>query len=317
VRFIVYSDLHFHLWSYGSKIVNGQNSRLLTQQKVLYDLKDYAIKNGIREIFCCGDIFHTPGKIDSEVLATAYSTFKEISEVGIKQWWIPGNHDQKDRAGKIHSLSWLKELGFLVEKLEIFVNYSGLTSLAFLPYTEDKEELIAFFSKVPTNSLCFIHQGVQGVPVPSGFLVDEIFDPAIIPDHVEHVFAGHYHDFKKVSDKLTIPGAPMQHTWADVGKKRGWLDCHVSAHGLTIKHIESDHPKFVRGSSEEAKEGDFVEKDSDTQPEEPRIQLSAADFSDLEKVVEEFSEKKKLDKHTREVGKQLREKKYEVPLDDS
>ena len=139
MRFIVYSDLHLHCWSYGSKLIEGRNSRLLQQIDVLNQMKKYAVQHGIRDIFCCGDVTHTQGRTDAEVLMAGHEVFSGISADGIKQWWIPGNHDYKDRAGTIHSLSWLKELGALVEKQEFFLNYTNGTSLAFLPYTESKD----------------------------------------------------------------------------------------------------------------------------------------------------------------------------------
>ncbi len=314
MRFIVYSDLHLHCWSYGSKLIEGLNSRLLQQIDVLNQMKKYAMRHGIRDIFCCGDVTHTQGRTDAEVSMAGHAAFSGISAEGIKQWWIPGNHDYKDRAGKIHGLSYLKELGALVEKQEFFLNYTNGTSLAFLPYTESKEELLAFFNNVPVNSICFIHQGVSGVPVNSQIFLDEIFDPAIIPEHVDHVFSGHYHDHKLVSPKLTIPGAPMQHTWGDAGQRRGWLDCTIDVGGVDIKHIESDHPKFIRGLAEPYKEGDWREIIEDTMTA-PKIKLSAADFSDLDLIAEEYATKKKLNAHTKSIGKQLRENKYEVPVD--
>ena len=317
MRFIVYSDLHLHLWSYGSKLIEGHNSRLLSQIDVLHQMRNYAVTNKIRDIFCCGDIHHTQGKIDAEVLMAAHPTFTGISDLGIKQWWIPGNHDFKDKAGTIHSLSWLKSCGALIDKQEIFVNYVDDISLAFLPYTESKDEVIAFFDKLPINSICFIHQGVQGVPMTGGWLVDEIFDPSMIPDHVKHVFAGHYHDHKLWTDQLTIPGAPMQHTWRDAGQRRGWLDVKIEGDRIAIKQVESKHPKFVRGLAEAHEEGDFREDYKLVTDEVEKIQLSAADFSDLDTIVDEFAVKKKLNKHTTDIGKQLREGKYEVPLDES
>ena len=106
----------------------------------------------------------------------------------------------------------------------------------------------------------------------------------------------------------------MQQTWGDAGQKRGWLDCKIEAGGVTIKHIESDHPKFIRGLAEPYKEGDWRETLEETMAK-PKIQLSAADFSDLDLIAEEYAVKKKLSAHTKSIGKQLREGKYEVPMD--
>ncbi|GAG32042.1 unnamed protein product, partial [marine sediment metagenome] len=87
----------------------------------------------------------------------------------------------------------------------------------------------------------------------------------MIPDHVKHVFAGHYHTHTEVNDKFTIVGAAMQHNWGDAGKPRGWLVYDTDTN--EVEFIESNHPKFVRisfsegllrGFSEGLVRGNFV-----------------------------------------------------------
>ncbi|MHA2377599.1 MAG: hypothetical protein ACXAB9_15715, partial [Candidatus Thorarchaeota archaeon] len=70
-RFIIFSDLHLHLWTYGSKLVAGRNQRLLDQINVLHQMFEYAEERGINNVFFCGDFFHTHGNLKTEVLDAA------------------------------------------------------------------------------------------------------------------------------------------------------------------------------------------------------------------------------------------------------
>jgi len=113
--------------------------------------------------------------------------------------------------------------------------------LSFLSYTERKQDLEMFFKN--SRSICFIHQGISGVPMGSGFLIDETFHLGMIPQHVDHVYAGHYHTHKRVSDKATVIGSPMQFTWADEGESKGVLIVDTSTGQIEFIALES--PRFV------------------------------------------------------------------------
>jgi DNA repair exonuclease SbcCD nuclease subunit len=312
LRFVVYSDLHLNLWNYKATLKSGYNSRLLAQRSVLEDIRTYCVERNITDLICCGDIFHTRGKIDAEVLDGAYHSFSFIHDSGIYQTWVVGNHDQKTKSGSIHSLSFLQEFGQVVSDFSI--NWPG--EFSFMPYTEDKAELEHFFAECQNanTKICFIHQGVSGVPVKTGVFLDEIFHQDMIPDNVKHVFAGHYHQHKRVSDKITIPGAPMQHTWGDSGNRCGWLDVTYEDDGeVEIKHIESNHPKFVMDPAE-AGEMDFVRDLDLLMEEDGDIDLTSSNFEDLETLISEFSTQKNLDEHSRRIGRNLREGTYEAPV---
>ena len=139
-----------------------------------------------------------------------------------------------------------------------------------------------------------------GVSQKSGYVVDEIFTPDMAA-HVRHVFSGHYHDHKTIGN-VTIPGAPMQHTWGDVGEKRGWLDVTIPDEGpLEITHVESDHPKF----GEDWKANESVEAEPEIARPHPTM------FANLEGLVAEY--KKEMDLYTQKVGDALMDFKYEIP----
>jgi DNA repair exonuclease SbcCD nuclease subunit len=238
MKVLIFSDLHLHNWNYGSTIVDGMNSRLRDQARVLDQIAMYCEHNEVDHIVFGGDLFHTHGKIDAGVLKVAYEGIDRIlekSNVGMDI--LVGNHDTADKSMAVHSLHWLKS--FAQVKVVDTMTHDDLFS--YLPYTEDKAVIEKFFQDA--NPICFLHQGIAGVPMGSGFLINEAFSLDMVPDYVDQVFTGHYHKHGNPSDKVTVPGSTLQLTWADEGDKRGFLiyDTNTGA----IEHIESVAPKFV------------------------------------------------------------------------
>lgn len=243
-RFIVWSDLHLNLWSYGSTVVGGRNTRLSDQQEVIRQIDEYSFKNCINTILFCGDFFHKHSKVDAEVLKAVYESLQDLC-VGRELVFVVGNHDMATKDGSIHSLDLLRQYGTIVDKPMTFSVYND-TIIHAHPYTENKQDLVRFLKRSPTNSVVLMHQGVSGVPVNSkGFTLNESLTPDMIPPTVL-AFTGHYHSPCKVTENLIIPGAPLQLNWTDAGEPRGWLDVTwEEGEEPNIQFIQSVAPKFV------------------------------------------------------------------------
>ena len=240
MRILVFSDLHLHNWSYGSSLGPlGMNSRLLDQADILQQIVSIVGEQEIEKVVFAGDMFHTHGKLDAAVLKVAYDGISDLKiALGLHPQslvMLVGNHDTADKTKAIHSLHWLNEYGMVVD------TWMHDCGLSFLSYTERKKDLEMFFKN--SGHVCFIHQGISGVPMGSGFLIDETFNLGMIPRHVDHVYAGHYHTHKRVSDKATVIGSPMQFTWADEGEEKGVLIVDTSTGQIEFITLES--PKFV------------------------------------------------------------------------
>jgi len=247
MRFLLFSDLHLHSWKYGSTVSEGWNSRLERQAAVVRGMFEYAARKGIRLILFSGDWYHTPSRVATEVLATA-ARIKEALPQDIHLIAIPGNHDIKTKG--LESLSVMNSSNFHVissEKhfstKEFLPNAEDELHLSVLPYTEDSQVLQQFFEKVGSSKekrFVLLHQGVSSVELNSkGFTLNELLKPDMIPSNVVQAFSGHYHSFKRVSDKLTIPGSLMQHTWADKGENRGFLDVTWTGSSMHMQHINT------------------------------------------------------------------------------
>lgn len=255
-RFLVFSDLHLNNWKNGSTVDNiTGNSRLTSQLKFIKYIAIYAESNEIEHILFCGDFFHTPGSIRTEVLHHAWRTLRLIKRKNpnLNFFWLEGNHDQADRDGRAFSTGFLEQFGEIVNYVyrDSVMDIDGIP-VSGLPYTEDKYRLEKFLENVPNQSIVLLHQGVKGVEVNSrGFTINELLSPDMVPDKILHAFAGHYHSFKRVNDYLTIPGAPMQHNWGDTGEDRGFLDVLVDLNSVHIKFVPVEFtPKFSKVSYE-------------------------------------------------------------------
>lgn len=245
MKITLWSDMHYHPWSYGSvTLPSGINSRLQVQADVTDQLRDFCQREGIHHLFFLGDLFHRHGSVSAQVLQVVWARMCALKAAGFHLYFLVGNHDMADRSGRIHGMDWLRDFGRVVTKRETF-DVEGEPVHA-MGYTEDAGAIHDFFHTAPEGAICLLHQGVAGVPLGSGYVLDEILSPQLIPPRVRHVFTGHYHTHRKVNRQLTVVGSPLQHTWADADEERGWVTYqpYVGVHGH-VEHHSSDAPKFL------------------------------------------------------------------------
>lgn len=333
-RFVVFSDLHLNEWTYGSTLVDGKNSRLLAQADVLKQIRDYCVAEDVRSVFFCGDLFHTHSKVSASVLHVAHEEFKAFKSADIHVTFLVGNHDMSDKAGKVHTLDFLKELGTVIEPNEGSMMYGGSKtepSFYFYSYTEDRDALLDFIAFCNQPGYMFLHQGVRDVAMGSGFVIpNEILSADDIPDTMIMAFTGHYHSHRRVSSNLCIVGSPMQHDWGDTGENRGWL----LVDGKEVTQIQSKAPWFIELSPEQAMKdpellvGNYVrittpDKDWLVDKEElvkqgalsvefsvtketTNQELIEVDSFELEPLIKEFEKRNKVTKVLGDIGRELR-----------
>jgi DNA repair exonuclease SbcCD nuclease subunit len=347
MKILIFSDLHLHNWAYGATYKDGANSRLKAQVSVVRQIDDWCMQYRIDEIFFLGDLFHTHGKIDASVLSEAYTVFRRLSR-NSHVTVLVGNHDMADRSGRVNSVQWLDGLNNISVMSEPGATYStGGTNFVFCPYTEDRDTLIGALSNAPKDSIAMLHQGVHGVPMDNNWIVpNEILSSIIIPDKVKHVFTGHYHSYNRVINKLTIVGAPIQHTWADFGVERGWVvydtdtgeqefvksdapefrifDCN------SVSIVESDNPNLLKLKGNYVRIRNYMGDKQELRTTLKDIGAASVEFClpgvnydevldiepkdfTLEPLIKAFEDSRKVDGPTKEVGKRIRSRNYEAP----
>jgi len=251
--FAVLSDIHCHDWSLFSRTnSDGVNSRL----QIILDemLRSATVLHGAggRVMIWTGDIFHTRGVINPEVLNPLRDTVRKILEMGIDIYVEPGNHDLKSRD--------TCELSSAVQNLEMKVDGGGellvinkVTRIVrdghimgFVPWRARTEDLLADLELLAKSDDhdkmdVFIHVGIDGV-LP-GMPASGITDKLLGKFGFRHIFAGDYHNHKVLEHGVISVGATTHQTWGDVGSKAGFLLVDGATGRVTYQ--ASHAPSFI------------------------------------------------------------------------
>jgi DNA repair exonuclease SbcCD nuclease subunit len=291
-------------------------------------------EESVEYAYFCGDLFHTHSTVSTQALAVAGELFRKLRRRGVKIRAIPGNHDMDDRQGDIHGLLFLPDdeiSGHWVD---------GDLEVHALPFTTDEERLKRFLGDVGDGGggMVLLHQGVAGVPLSSGWLLDEKLNPKMIPDNVR-AFTGHYHSHKAVTPNLTVVGNLTPLTWGDIDQDKGWV-IWDDVDGELSQRTQTASPYFIgydRSQSLEVVQGSFVRyMEPVTAKEQPDIRaelleegaltvefpelktdkkqskIRSRDGVTIEHVLGEIVDKD-MDSRRREVGVEVREERYETP----
>jgi len=253
---LLFSDIHFHTWSYGATVSeSGMNSRLEGQYKAAMEMVEYASEHGIRYAYFLGDLFHTHAQIPTQALWCASHIFSAPREQGIFVRSIYGNHDMASRDGRFNSLEFLRRHNYEMPpypteanpapKAQDYYWVDDQLKVMGVPYTNDEDLLKRCFDyadKQQEKMVMLLHQGVAGVPLSSGILLDERLSPEMIPANVI-AFTGHYHFHKRVTDNLTVVGNLAPINWNDVDQKKGWVTFDDET-GEIEQIIQQSAPEF-------------------------------------------------------------------------
>lgn len=236
------SDWHLHEWTYGATITKaGLNSRLMDQLTALNKMALHFHGEGIKEIVMCGDMFHAKEHTSAQAKWAAETFINYLTYLGIKGYFLLGNHDFINKSGSINLLNFIRSPHEVIRQPRLF-EIDG-TPAILMGYTKDKGLLENTLSKVPKGGLCFLHQGVQGVPMGNGWVIQNEILNQNLPKNIAHLYTGHYHNANYVNNKLTIVGAMTPHDWGDIGYERGYWIHHYEQDD---EWYSSNAPMFIR-----------------------------------------------------------------------
>lgn len=247
----VVSDLHANNWSvFSSTNSDGVNSRLRIILNELLRAADEILAAGGKTMIVAGDILHTRGSIDPEVLNPVRDTFKLILAKGIDVHAIPGNHDLKSKdsselSSAIQNLAEISLEGtqFRVYNEPTIVAIDG-QNFGFVPWRHTRAELLADLALMAAHPQAstfdvFIHAGIDGVL--SGMPAHGLTAEVLAEFGFRNVFAGHYHHHYAFGNGIYSIGASTHQVWGDVNTKAGFL---IVDDG-TVTWNDTMAPKFV------------------------------------------------------------------------
>lgn len=252
MKFAILSDIH----AYGSTVysgtgVDGVNIRLQLILDELLRAANTLVAEGGRTIFIAGDIFHTRGSIDPEVLNPLRDTVEQILNLGIDIHAIPGNHDLKSKDSRKLS-SQIENLAQISIAGGMFRCYNEVTSLqvdgdwfGFVPWRSSNKDLLDDLTSLSAHPNAaqmhvFIHAGIDGVL--SGMPAHGLTDADLAAFGFRRVYAGHYHNHVVFpGNKVVSIGATTHHNWGDVGTRAGFLIVEDD----TVTFHDTQAPKFA------------------------------------------------------------------------
>lgn len=254
--YAVLSDIHAHSWTtFGSTGVDGVNTRLrITLNEMIRAASDLLAAGGSRMVIA-GDLFHTRGQIDPEVLNPVRQTIEQILNMGVDIDAIPGNHDLKsaetsELSSSIQNLSQISMAGgqfrvFNAPVIDLTFEHSGL---GFIPWHNTKEQLLIDMQDLKDRVGArageldvFIHAGIDGVL--SGMPAHGLTHTDLGAFGFRRVFAGHYHNHKDFGNGVVSIGATTHHNWGDIGTRAGFLLVDEATGDFT--HHVSAAPSFI------------------------------------------------------------------------
>lgn len=253
MTYAILSDIHAHSFTLFSKTnADGVNSRLgITLAEMLRAAKALQAAGGSRMIIA-GDILHTRGQIDPEVLNPLRATIEQILAMGIDIDAIPGNHDLKssetqELSSSIQNLAQISPSGgVLTVHNEMEVVFDADYNTAFVPWHNTKEGLLEDLKKVVGvvgNTIgktdVFIHAGIDGVL--SGMPAHGLTHTELGAFGFRRVFAGHYHNHKDFGNGVVSIGATTHHNWGDVGTRAGFLLVNETDGSFAFNRSEAPH----------------------------------------------------------------------------
>jgi DNA repair exonuclease SbcCD nuclease subunit len=225
--FGVMADLHCHAWSaFASTLPDGVNSRL---REILLEVDrccQTVLDAGGDTVVIAGDVFHVRGHVAPSVFNPARDCLLRWVNLGITFIVIPGNHDLEGK----ESRRLTSAVAMLEDSLGVTVAHEPavIGSKVLVPYMPRREALLAQIEVIASRYRpviagmdLFIHAGIDGVlpGVPAHGLTAD----ALAAFGFRRVWAGDYHNAKELADGRVISiGAPVQHTWSDVGHRAGW-----------------------------------------------------------------------------------------------
>ena len=333
------SDLHLHTWTYGATVnEEGMNTRLAAQAAALSEVVAYVKENDIKYVYLTGDMFHVHGRIPVQALRVAVDFVDDIRDTATFLA-IYGNHDMDDKAGYFTAIDWLawREM---VRNTE-HAGWKVLTQ----PYTEDEEVLKRFLGDAGEggeDTLLLLHQGVAGVPLSSGFVLDEKLTPDMIPPNCM-AFTGHYHFHKRVSPNLTVVGNLTPLNWSDIDQTKGFvvwddetgvieqipqkssppflswnerIETHSSL--INLKGAFVRYTGVVKQQDQEKIRQYLIESGGALTVEFPKVEIEGGTTNirkgeeiTVEHLAQQY-ETEDMEPRRREVGREIREQRYEA-----
>lgn len=244
---LVFSDIHLNLWAK----FNEDNRRTLNGFRVLHDL--VKVSKGKVPILFCGDLFHKPDNIDSDLMEMALDQFKDIF-TNSNFYMISGNHDIK-HISRVNQpvFSWVKMVSSLYSKVTCLdYEYTSFLSSGIrvygVPYIDHNIGISEYLRNLVLEddykNILLLHTDYPGAKDTDGREIDSVENLNLnVLNKFDLILCGHIHKPQRLSKKVYMIGAPNQHRRTDSNCELGYWKLYSDL-SLTFIPLEG-YPKFI------------------------------------------------------------------------
>lgn len=207
MKVLFYSDIH----------IRQANRKWI--EVALGEVKRIAKEKNVDWVINGGDTFNTRGLLHTSDFDLLQNIYRDWNESGISQIIIVGNHDQEDKAGKIHPMNIFDcfDTWVIVDEPVYFETLN----LWLCPYIYDRKETEQAILSAPVDSYAAVHWGIAGAQM-NDHRIDEDGVPVRWLKKFKKVFSGHYH-LRNSFENVQYIGSLLQKDFNEMGHDKGVL----------------------------------------------------------------------------------------------
>lgn len=251
MRILISSDQHWHCWTEFDKLTSdGKSFRLSLYEKTHEYIRDYCKKNDILHWIDAGDIFHSREGISSPVLDALGKQLHQSKDVGIKMYFLKGNHDIHNRVGNITSLNILSQYGKVINEQQVYnltTQFPGgctmeSVKINFIPWDENIN-FTNVINKCEKTNIVVAHRMIKGAEL-HGTILDGESIKGLDCQKFDMAFIGHVHERQYINGKMMYIGNLVNSNFGE--KERGGFLVYDTIEKTTEEIQNPFSPLFIK-----------------------------------------------------------------------
>jgi len=246
MKLLITGDHHNNQFKEYAKLTeHGYNSRFQNCLKVYHVIQKIAEKYKVDAILNAGDLFNSRKKIDSIVYRKVFNRTKKLAKK-FPIYIIPGNHDfyLLDSESSLLPFNSIKNCSVIEHPKLITI---GSTSIMFVPYVDNPEELMNVLNSAPKADLMIGHFAISGAKAAKTLMplkFDVNLKDSDTLQKYKKIFLGHFHNYQKLYKNIYYIGSPQQFNWGDCNDDKYLLLYNTETDKVTKINITNHFPRF-------------------------------------------------------------------------
>lgn len=230
---------------YSKPSADGRTDRLDDQLKLWEHVKATVVANAVDAVFILGDLF------DKSVVdaVTLTHTVEAVMALGCTVYILSGNHDANSVSGgryttEVFGAMESDKVRYIGGK-EICKEHVVFWPVPFMPASDTMVAIDGFRSRMEPGdyNVLLMHNSVLGCEH-LGWKCDDGLEPDDVCKGFDLVLAGHFHRHQEFGECGIYLGAPMHHSYADVGRDALYWMIDFGTEEVNMTRVDPGLPKF-------------------------------------------------------------------------